>query len=152
MCKENDTNVVVKGVSSSGSPLYYPLKYKWSDEDKCMVPYFDKPLNRYDMIQASKDSTDIHAIINRVKLGDVSVLNVMPGTDDIDVSEIPNNINDAVQLQSSVMNQFASLDPKLRELFNNDFNEFSKAVSDNTYIDIINKGLQPKSNESDGAE
>lgn len=142
-------NLKEKGVSSCGSNLYYPIKYKWSEEDGCMVPYFDKPLNRYEMIQASKDSTDIHAIINRVKLGDVSVLNVMPGVDDIDVSEIPNNINDAVQLQSSVMNQFVNLDPKLRALFNNDFNEFSKAVSDNTYIDIINKSLVAVNNESE---
>lgn len=148
----NKESEVVKGVSSSGSPLYHPLKYKWSEEDKCMVPYFDKPLNRYEMIQASKDSTDIHAIINIVKLGDVSVLNVNPGVDDIDVSEMPNNINDAVQLQSNVMNQFINLDPKLRALFNNDFNEFSKAVSDNTYIDIINKGLAPVSNESEVKE
>lgn len=148
--------VVVEVVTSSGSDLYYPIKYKWSEEDKCMVPYFDKPLNRYEMIQAAKDSTDIHAIINRVKLGDISVLNVNPpinqGDEIVDVSNIPDNINEATQLQSSAINQFYSLDPNIRALFDNDVSKFSKAISDGTYISIINDSLKPKEEVSEDAK
>lgn len=135
---ENDT-ILTDGIgfSNCGTRLYYKIKYKWSEEDKCMVPYFDKPVDMFKMIQASKNATDINAIVQRAAAGDVSVINVKNGAYE-DISEIPDNLNDMHNLNIEAINSFSKLDPKLQVLFDNDFNKFAAAVADGSYITTIN--------------
>lgn len=132
--------------SSSGSREYAPLKYKYDDECKCMVPYFDKPLDRFKMIQASKNSTDIAAIVQRADAGDITALHVHGDEYYGDVSDVPTNINDINEQKLNAINSFYKMDPKIRNLFNNDVNEFLESLEDNSYVEKINSALKPVDN------
>ena len=139
----SDVKDIPVGVSSSGSRYYYQVKYKYDEESKCHVPYFDKPLNMFEMIQASKSSVDINTIVKRAQVGDLAVLHLGEKPYG-DVSNIPDNLNDLNEMNLQAVNQFISLDPSIRILFDNDVNKFSKAIEDGTYIDTINKAFAPK--------
>lgn len=141
----------LKCISSSGTPIYQPVDYEYSEFDKCMVPVYNKKLDRYKMIQASKNATDISAILARAKAGDVSVLHVR---DEVyaDVSNVPDNINDVHALNIEVLNGWSKLDPNLKKLFDNDYNKFTEAIENGSYIDVINNALKvdnDKNNESE---
>lgn len=128
------------GVSSSGSRYYVPLDYEYSEEAKCMVPVFKKPLDRFEMIQASKPSCDINYIVKRALAGDMTALNVKQPTY-ADVSEIPDNLNDLHKMNIEAINSFSKLDPNIRKLFNNDVDQFISAVENGTYAKIISDAL-----------
>lgn len=134
------------GISSSGTNLYYKIKYKWSEEDKCMIPYFDKAVDMFKMIQASKNSTDINAIVQRAAAGDVSVLNVKNGSY-ADISDMPDNLNDMHSVNTEALNSFAKLDPNIQVLFDNDYNKFAEAVENGTYVNIINQAILNKNSK-----
>ena len=141
--------------SSSGAAIYKPVAYKYDNDSKCMVPYLDKPQDRYAMIQASKAKVDINDIIKRAQCGDVSVLNMKRELPITDVSSIPDNMNDAHQLSVQALNNWSSLSPDVRKIFNNDLDVFMSAVEDGSYIQTINDALKPKEknevvNEGDG--
>lgn len=134
---------VLFGVSSSGSKDYYQVKYKYSEKDKCFIPYFDKPINLYEKIQASKASVDINTIVNRATLGDVTVLNVGKPTY-TDISNIPDNLNDLNHMNLESLNSFAKLDPSIKAVFDNDVNKFISAMQDGSYADKIVNALNAK--------
>lgn len=131
------------GVSSSGSRIYCPIDYEYSDKHKCMIPVFNKKIDRYKTIQASKNSTDIAAIVKRAAAGDVSVLHVR---DEVyaDVSQMPDNLNDVHSLNIEALNGWSKLDSNIKKLFNNDFETFSNAVENGSYINVINEALNVK--------
>ena len=112
-----------------------------------MIPYFDKPVDMFKMIQACKNSTDINAIVQRAAAGDVSVLNVKNGSY-ADVSEVPDNLNDMHNLNIEAINSFNKLDPNIQVLFDNDYNKFAQAVEDGSYVNIINQAILKKNNEN----
>ena len=133
----------VIGVSSSGSKFYIPVVYKYSEEDKCFIPVEGKKVNRYEMIQASKSSCDINYIVKRALAGDNTALNVrVPQY--ADVSEVPDNLNDLHEMNIEAINNFSKLDPNIKKLFNNDVQTFINAVSDGSYINVINNALNVK--------
>lgn len=133
---EEKTNVC----SSSGTKNYFKVNYKYDEEAKCHVPYFDKPIDMFQMIQASKASVDITTIVQRATLGDMTVLHL--GEKPFgDIADIPDNLNDLNKMNLEAINNFAKLDPSIKKLFNNDLNSFVKAVEDGSYIDVITKGL-----------
>lgn len=123
--------------SNSGSKYYKHIDYKYSLKDKCMVPYEKDAVNQYEMIQASKSSCDINIIINRMKAGDLSVINVNPNAAYMDISEIPNNINDANEMINNSIETFNSLHPAIKTLFNNDYLTMAEAIQNGTYEKII---------------
>lgn len=134
--------------SSSGDAIYKPIAYKYDNDSKCMVPYFDKPQDRYAMIQASKAKVDINDIIKRAQCGDVSVLNMKHEIQLDDVSNMPDNLNDAHQLSVQALNNWSSLSPDVRKIFGNDLDVFMNAVEDGSYIQTINDALKPKEKEN----
>lgn len=126
--------------SSSGNKNYFPVQYKYDDVAKCHVPYFDKPIDMFQKIQASKSSVDITTIVQRATLGDMTVLHLGEKPYG-DIADIPDNLNDLNKMNLEAINNFAKLDPSIKKLFNNDLNSFVKAVEDGSYIDVITKGL-----------
>lgn len=139
------------GVSSSGCSIYCPIDYEYSEKEKCMIPVFNRKLDRYKMIQASKNATDISAILARAKAGDISVLHVR---DEVyaDVSNVPDNINDVHALNIEALNGWSKLDPNLKKLFDNDYNKFSEAIENGSYVDVINNALKVENVENKESE
>lgn len=132
--------------TNPGSRIKMVLKWKWSDEHKQMVPYYDEEkLDTYKMIQASVPSCDIVAIFNRAMLGDISKINLanpeMYNWGDADVSEVPTDINSYNELRKVTLGSWNQVDPKVRAIFGNSFEAFSNAFNDGSFNDIINKAL-----------
>jgi len=138
-------------VSSSGSPYYTPVDYKYSEDDKCFIPIQGKTINRYEMIQASTPATDINYIVKRALAGDITALHVNNSTY-ADISDIPDNLNDMHNLVNIGINGFYKMSKEFRDIFDNDFEKFSEAVNDNSYIDTINKYVDSKNLENDNVE
>lgn len=134
------------GKSHPGYRFYYKVNYKYDENAKCHVPYFDKPVDMWQMIQASKASVDITTIVKRATLGDLTVLHLGEKPYG-DISDIPDNLNDLNQFNKQAINDFIGLDPSIRNLFDNDVSKFAKAVEDGSYVDVIKKALNPKVEE-----
>lgn len=133
-------------VSHCGSKDYTPIEYIWSDETKCMIPVEGKKLDRFKIIQASKNSTDIAAIVQRAMAGDVSGLHVHPEIY-ADVSNVPSSLNELNEQKVAAVNSFYNMDPKIKALFGNDVSNFIKAVENGSYVDVINNALKVVPNE-----
>lgn len=125
-------------LSFCGSRTDSNIEYKYDDDAKGMVPFFGKPFNRYDMIQAAKASVDINDIVQRAKTGDVSVVNVKQVLPYTDVSQVPDNINDAHTLTTEALNSWSKLNPEVRSIFNNDLDSFMTASEDGSLRSKIN--------------
>lgn len=148
MCEVKQDNLSeVVGVSSSGSRFYTPIEYEYSEKDKCFIPKFGKKINRYDMIQASKPSCDINYIVKRAIAGDFTALNVKT-PNYVDISEVPDNLNDLHQMNVEAINGFYKLDPAIRTLFNNDVDYFIDCMNNGKVNDIIKAGLTPVNEDS----
>lgn len=91
-----------KVCSSSGTKNYFKVQYKYDEQSKCHVPYFDKPIDMFQMIQASKASVDITTIVQRATLGDMTVLHLGEKPYG-DIADIPDNLND---LNSMNLNRY----------------------------------------------
>lgn len=61
-----------------------------------------------------------------------------------DISDIPDNLNDMHNLVNIGINGFYKMSKEFRDIFDNDFDKFSNAVDDNSYIDTINKYIESK--------
>ena len=138
--------------SCVGSSIVKTQEWKYDDKLGFKVPVHGKDLDLYSMIQASKSSTDIASIAARAQAGDLSVISMKrplsPDTknpnDVVDLSQLPNNLNDAMNLQINAYNQFASLNPELRAAFGNDADKFASAVADGSYGATINEYFKSK--------
>ena len=126
--------------SSVGSKYFTPIEYKYSEDDKCFIPAFGKPINRYEMIQASKPATDINIIVKRAIAGDLSGLNVrVPNY--VDISNVPDNLNDLHAFNNMSIDSFKKLDPKIQKLFNNNVDNFIEAINNGSYQQIISNAI-----------
>lgn len=137
-----------KSISCCGSKFKNPIEYYYDNDAKCMCPRIGKPLNRYDMIQAAKAKVDINDIIKRAQCGDVSVLNMKHEIDVSDVSQIPDNINEAHQLNINALNAWANLSPEIRNIFGNDLDTFAKAAEDGSVNQIVVDAFNKKKEEA----
>lgn len=76
----------------------------------------------YNDIQTYKDDNDIYKILARVS-GDISKLDFNKGVY-IDVTKLPDNYNDLMNLNFAIKSDFDSLPIKYKELLGNNFNVF----------------------------
>lgn len=129
--------VTEKYVSSSGSHIKQDIKYKFDVKANCMVPYYGEKYDQYERIQLAKTQVDLDMIIKRAKAGDTSVLNVKQANY-VDISKLPDNLNDLNDLYHSIDSNFNSLPKEIKNLFGDDVEVFSKAVSNGSYQDTIN--------------
>lgn len=129
--------VTEKYVSSSGSHFKQDIKYKFDVKSNCMVPYYGEKYDQYERIQLAKTQVDLDMIIKRAKAGDTSVLNVKQANY-VDISKLPDNLNDLNDLYLSIDSNFNSLPKEIKNLFGDDVEVFSKAVSNGSYQDTIN--------------
>ena len=93
------------------------------------------------MIQSCEASTDIHAIVARAKLGDLSVLNVHQNGFIGDVTELPKDIYDYKRmndLYDRVKGSFDSLPEAVQVLFKGSADEYLNAILTDQAAKIIN--------------
>ena len=113
-------------VSESGSP--YLDQYTFDFDEKGEVKRTtlhktDKPVNVYERIQADYESCDINAIMRRFALGDSSALDVKQGIY-ADVTKMPKNFAELFDRINDCQKLFDDLDPEVKQLFNNSYEEF----------------------------
>lgn len=95
--------------------------------------------NLYDEIQSYKDSTDIHVLLKRYANGDSEALAKVQGFY-ADVTEMPKNFAEVLNIVNDGENFFASLPVEIRSKFSHNFGEFMVALSDGSIFDKL--GLQ----------
>lgn len=83
----------------------------------------DNPINVHARIQADYESCDINAIMRRFALGDTSAINVREGAY-IDASKMPKTFAELFDRINECQSLFDSLDPEVKQLFNNSYEEF----------------------------
>ena len=92
-----------------------------------------------DLIESFAPYTDLNYMLHRLKVGDSSVLSLrQPFYGDI--SGMPSNPIDAINLFNNAQDQFAGLDPDTKKLYNNDFRLWLAGLlncSDNSVPDSV---------------
>ena len=113
-------------ISDSGSP--YLDQYEFDFDDKGEVKSSslhktDKPINVYEKIQADFESCDINTLMHRFALGDHKALDVTQGIY-ADVTKMPKTFAELFDRINDCQMLFDNLDPEVKELFNNSYEEF----------------------------
>lgn len=80
-------------------------------------------VNTDEEIQSYAQSCDMKVILNRYMNGDTSVLNMKEGMYG-DFTKMPKTYAEFLQQQIDAENTFNKLDPKIKEKFDNDLNQF----------------------------
>lgn len=106
-------------------------------------------------IQASAAFTDIASIVERLKAGDSTVINVKAHGFEGDVAMLPHNINDVVAaggLSEKARQSFDALPDEVKALFDDDSSKFFDAVITNKVDEIIKsyKPVEVKEEIEDG--
>lgn len=110
-------------------------------------------------IQASKASTDIVTIVQKLKAGDESVINVRQGFygDSTILPKDINDINAIEKMNESARLSFEKLPDDIKSLFNNDPSKFFSAVLDQSAENVIQsyvasqaKATEPEKTEPEG--
>lgn len=113
-------------ISESGSPYLDQYEFDFDekgDVKRSTLHKTDKPINVYNRIQADYESCDINAIMRRFALGDTSALNVKEGIY-VDVTKMPKNFAELFDRINECQSVFDALDPEVKQLFNNSYEEF----------------------------
>lgn len=86
----------------------------------------------YSYINSFADSVNIHVLLNRFKNGDTESLMQRAGAY-IDISALPTNINEFMQLARNAENLFNSLPIETKNAFNNNVVEFISTIGDDDW-------------------
>lgn len=131
--------------SEVGSPYLDQYEYDFDEKGevkRTTLHKTDKPVNVHARIQADFESCDINAIMRRFALGDTSAVNVREGVY-ADVTKMPKTFAELFDRINDCQTLFNELDPELKQLFNNSYEEFwyemtSDEKSFNSKIDDYN--------------
>lgn len=94
--------------------------------------------NFYGYINSFADSVDIHVLLNRFKNGDKESLLQRAGAY-IDISALPTNINEFIELSRNAESLFNSLPVEVKESFNNNVVEFISTIGDDSWNEKMRK-------------
>lgn len=114
-------------ISESGSPYLDQYEFDFDEKkgevNRTSLHKNDKPINVYERIQADFESCDINAIMRRFALGDTSALDVKTGVY-ADVTKMPKTMAELFDRINDCQKLFDELDPDVKQLFNNSYEEF----------------------------
>ena len=114
-------------ISESGSPYLDQYEFDFDDVKgevkRSTLHKTDNPINVYERIQADYESCDINAIMRRFALGDSSALDVKQGIY-ADVTHMPKTFAELFDRINDCQRLFDELDPEVKQLFNNSYEEF----------------------------
>lgn len=132
-------------VSESGSRfkiLYSPV----FDSNGHMSLVVSGKEDLYEYIQSHADSVDIHIILKRFAMGDVSVLSRVQGTYG-DFTQMPKTFAEALNTLVAAEQYFNSLPVEVRQRFNHNFNEFIASMDSPSFASDM--GITPPDPVSD---
>lgn len=89
--------------------------------------------NLYQEIQSHARSTDIDLVVERYFSGDPEALTRVQGTY-MDVSSVPQNFHEAIDLVQRSEREFATLPPSVRDKFGNDWQQWLAAMGSEDWI------------------
>lgn len=92
----------------------------------------------YAYINSFADSVDIHVLLNRFKNGDKEALVQRAGAY-IDISALPTNINEFLELSRNAEELFNSLPIETKQAFNNNVVEFISTIGDDSWNEKMAK-------------
>ena len=113
-----------------------------------VVPKGKKDLYAY--INSFADSVNIHVLLARFKNGDTESLMQRAGAY-IDISALPTNINEFIELSRNAETLFNSLPVEVKESFNNNVVEFISTIGDDSWKEKMAKSpalLKEEANEN----
>lgn len=94
----------------------------------------------YDYIQSHAESVDIHVILKRFAMGDVSVLSRVQGTYG-DFTQMPKTFAEALNTLVAAEQYFNSLPVEVRQRFGHNFNQFIASMDSPTFAQDM--GIEP---------
>lgn len=106
--------------------------------------------NLYAYINSFADSVNIHVLLARFKNGDKESLLQRAGAY-IDISALPTNINEFIELSRNAETLFNSLPVEVKESFNNNVVEFISTIGDDSWKEKMSKSpalLKEEANNS----
>lgn len=107
-----------------------------NDDNGVPVLVVKEKFDLYSDIQSYKDDNDIYKILARVS-GDISKLDFNKGVY-MDVTKLPDNYNDLMNMSSQIKSDFDSLPVKYKEKLGSNFNVFYGLAMQGKVKDFIN--------------
>lgn len=140
----------VRTVSNPGTPYLDDYKMEYDSDGKLKL-IKDGKTNIHDMIQSYRSQCDINIILEKyLNIGDPAILNRRQAAF-MDVSEIPTNYAEILQLNMDVENKFNSLPADIKAKFNNNKDEFFAAIGtekfNSAFADFYKKPETTKESE-----
>lgn len=111
-----------KFVSNPGNPMH-KVRHGEVKEDGTIRLVVDRLEDTNKIIDSYRASTDIHNIIARIQAGNIELLNQKQGFFG-DVTELPKTYAEMLDLIHKGEEFFNKLPAKVKEEYNNDFNQF----------------------------
>ncbi len=108
---------------------HYRQKY---DENGHSYLVKDGETDVYAIIQSHKDECDINALLARYAAGDMGVIH--PGAIYADISNIPENIIDMINIINANREKFDALPAKVKELFGNSYERWAAAAGTEDWL------------------
>lgn len=92
----------------------------------------------YEEIQSHYESTRLSHKLEQFKRGNALALGV-PRESFVDVSNVPTNLADVLNSRQKASQEFANLPKGIRDLFGDNFDNFTKSLQDGSYGDKLNE-------------
>lgn len=122
--------------TNAGSPIRI-IKAGQLDKGKNLKVVEKGKENFYAYINSFADSVDINVLLARFANGDKEALLQRAGAF-IDISALPTNINEFIELYHNGETYFNSLPIEIKEKFNNNMTEFISKIGDKEWLEIMN--------------
>lgn len=126
-----------KNLKSNPGSKFRKVYIKQFDDKGFPVLKVKEVINQFDEIQSYKEDNNIYKILARVG-GDISKLDFNKGVY-IDVSSIPDNYNDFMNLNNSIRSDFNMLPVEYKQALNNNFNIYYGLAMQGKAKDILDK-------------
>lgn len=131
--------------SECGSPVRDTFKFVYDEKYGCPRSVKSGTIDWQAYIDASKDSTDINLIVQRVNNGNLAPLHVMDSSAVYqDVSKLPNNMQELSKFADSLQNDFNKFPDDIKVLFDNDYQTFVKCTMNGSVNGILTKYANDK--------
>lgn len=122
-------------VAPAGSRIKQKYSARYDDKGRIVLEDAGTE-NMYDYIQSFKESTDIHVLLKRYANGDSEALAKVQGFY-ADVTEMPKNFAEVLNIVNDGENFFNSLPVEIRSQFGHNFGEFMVSLNDGSIFDRL---------------
>lgn len=104
--------------------------------------------NQYEEIQSYSDAVNFDRILERIALGDTSMLRPITDANFYDSSVLPDSPFEIIKLKNDNIEKFNQLPSDIRALFNNNVQEFYNSIVDKSIDGILENYSKQKSTDN----